>query len=364
MLSTLVGSPVSELDTPALLIDLDAFEHNIATMAGDIAQRGSSWRPHAKAHKTPAIAHMQLAAGAIGITCAKLSEAEVFVAAGIKDILIANQIVGPIKTRRLAHLCRHAEVIVAVDDVGNVRELDAAAAVAGSTPRVVIEVNTGMKRCGVEPGAPTVELAKRVAASPHLRFAGLMSWEGHAMSIGAEPERVAEILRACNELVSTAEACRAAGLAVEIVSAGGTGTYLTSSGVQGITEIEAGGGIWGDITYLDLGANVSPALSLMAQVTSRPTPTRVIVDTGRKSIDPSNRQPQPRGLETTGTHSFSAEHGTINLLNPSDTPRIGERVFWQVGYSDQCNHLHENFYGIRNGLVEVIWPIAARGKLQ
>lgn len=364
MLSTLVGLPVSELDTPALLIDLDAFERNIATMAGDIAQRGARWRPHAKAHKTPAIAHRQLAAGAIGITCAKLSEAEVFVAAGIKDILIANQIVGPIKTRRFASLCRHADVIVAVDDPGNVQELDDAAGAAGSHPRVVIEVNTGMKRCGVEPGAPTVELAKRIVASPNLRFAGLMAWEGHAMSIKSEPDRVAEIVRACGELVETAEVCRAAGLRVDIVSAGGTGTYLTSSGVQGITEIEAGGGIWGDITYLELGANVTPALSLMAQVTSRPTPTRVIVDTGRKSIDPSNCQPRPRDLETTGAYSFSAEHGTINLINPSDRPKIGERIYWQVGYSDQCNHLHENFYGIRNGLVETIWPIAARGKLQ
>ena len=364
MLTTLIGLPVSELDTPALLIDLDALEKNIATMASDIAQRGSSWRPHSKAHKTPAIAHMEIAAGAIGITCAKLSEAEVFAAAGIHDILIANQIVGPIKTRRLANLCHHADIIVAVDNADNVRELDQAARTAGSRPRVVVEVNTGMERCGAAPGAATVDLAKLIASCSGLRFAGVMAWEGHAMAIKSEPERVAEITRACSQLVETAGAVRAAGLPVEIVSAGGTGTYLTSSGVKGITEIEAGGGIWGDISYLDLGANVTPALSMMAQVTSRPTSTRVIVDSGRKSIDPTARKPEPRGLETTGTYGFSAEHGTITLVNPSESPRIGERIFWSVGYSDQCNHLHENFFGIRNGVVESVWPIAARGKLQ
>jgi D-serine deaminase-like pyridoxal phosphate-dependent protein len=364
MLTTLVGLPVGDLDTPALLIDLDAFEQNIETMANDIAQRGSNWRPHSKAHKTPAIAHMELAAGAIGITCAKLSEAEVFVAAGITDILIANQIVGPIKTRRLANLCHHGDVIVAVDSTENVRELEQAACTAGSRPRVVVEVNTGMERCGAAPGAATVELAKQIAECTSLRFAGVMAWEGHAMSIKSEPERIAEINRACGALVETADACRAAGLPVEIVSAGGTGTYLTSAAVEGITEIEAGGGIWGDISYLELGANVKPALSMMAQVTSRPTSTRVIVDSGRKSIDPTARQPLLRDYETTGTYGFSAEHGTITLVNPSDRPKIGERVFWNVGYSDQCNHLHENFFGIRNGIVETVWPIAARGKLQ
>jgi D-serine deaminase-like pyridoxal phosphate-dependent protein len=364
MLTTLVGLPVSELDTPALLIDLDAFEHNIATMAKDIADRGSAWRPHSKAHKTPAIAHMQIAAGAIGITCAKLGEAEVFAANGVHDILIANQIVGPIKTRRLANLCHHADVVVAVDNADNVREIDAAAGLAGSKPRIVIEVNVGMERAGSAPGAATVELAKLIASLPNVRFAGLMAWEGHSLTIKTVPDRVAEITRACNQLVETAEQVRAAGLEVQIVSAGGTGTYLTSSGIAGITEIEAGGGIWGDISYLELGANVKPALSLMAHVTSRPTPTRVIVDTGRKSIDPSNRMPLLRDYETTGTYSFSAEHGTIHLVNPSDRPKVAERVFWSVGYSDQCNHLHENFYGIRNGVVESVWPIAARGKLQ
>jgi D-serine deaminase-like pyridoxal phosphate-dependent protein len=364
MHTTVVGRPVSELDTPALLIDLDVFERNIASMASDIAARGANWRPHSKAHKTPAIAHKLIQAGAIGITCAKVGEAEVFVATGIKDILIANQVVGPIKTRRLAALCCQGDVIVAVDNPANVDELDEAARAAGSRPRVVIEVNVGMERCGVAPGAATVELAKRIADKAGLRFAGVMAWEGHSMGIKDSAARQAEIVRACESLVETAEACRAAGMPVEVVSAGGTGTYLTSAGVKGITEVEAGGGIWGDVVYRELDANVEQALSLMMQVTSRPNPTRVITDTGRKSLDPSNRMPSVRGLETTGVHSFSAEHCTITLTSPSDCPTIGERLFFDVGYSDQCNHLHEFFFGIRNGIVETVWPIAARGKLQ
>lgn len=364
MLTTLVGLPVSALDTPALLIDLDAFERNIAAMAADIASRGAQWRPHSKAHKCPAVAHRQIAAGAIGVTCAKLGEAEVFAASGVRDILIANQIVGPIKTRRLAALAAYADVIVAVDDADNVRELDAAARAAGTRPRVVIEVNVGMERCGVEPGEATVALARIVSACEGLRFAGVMAWEGHTMAIPAGDARTAEIRRACALLVETAEACRAAGMPVAIVSAGGTGTYLTTAATAGVTEVEAGGGVFGDVLYRTIGANVEAALTLMTQVTSRPKPGRVIVDAGRKSIDPSSCQPTVLDLEIAGPIGFSAEHGTINLAIPSESPRIGERLRFQVGYSDQCNHLHENFFGIRNGLIECVWPILGRGKLQ
>jgi D-serine deaminase-like pyridoxal phosphate-dependent protein len=364
MLTSLVGQPLSALDTPALLIDLDAFEGNIAAMAADITARGCAWRPHAKANKCPAIVHKQLAAGAIGVAVAKVGEAEVMAAAGIRDILIANQIVGPIKTRRLAELCHHADVAVAVDSVENVRELDAAGKAAGTRPRVVIEVDTGMERCGVDPGEPTVALAKQIAACEGVRFAGVMAWEGQAMAMAPGPDREAEIVRACRSLVETAEAIRAAGIPVEIVSAGGTGTYLTSAAVPGVTEVQAGGGIFGDQIYRDFGARVEPALTLLAQVVSRAKPDRIVVDAGRKTIDPSLRPPTPKGIVTSRPISLSAEHGRIFLDAPCETPRVGDRIEFWVGYGDQCNHLHECFFGIRNGIVETIWPIAARGRLQ
>jgi D-serine deaminase-like pyridoxal phosphate-dependent protein len=364
MMTSLIGQPVSALDTPALLIDLDPFERNIVAMAADIAARNCAWRPHTKVHKTPAIAHKQLAAGAIGVACAKVGEAEVMAAAGIRDILIANQIVGPIKTRRLAQLCHHADVIASVDAVENVRELDAAGREYGATIGVAIEVNTGMNRSGVGTGTPAVALAREIAECRGLRFAGLMAWEGQAMAMAPGPEREAEIVRACRSLVETAEAIRAIGIPVDIVSAGGTGTYLTSAAVEGVTEVQAGGGIFGDKIYRDFGARVEPALTLLTQVVSRPAPDRIIVDAGRKSIDPSLRPPTVKGIATTHPIALSAEHGKIVLDAPCETPRVGDRLEFWVGFGDQCNHLHEHFYGIRNGVVEAIWPIAARGRLQ
>jgi D-serine deaminase-like pyridoxal phosphate-dependent protein len=364
MLTTLIGLPIEELDTPAVLIDLDALESNIKTMAADVKSRGSNWRPHSKSHKCPAIAHLQVEAGAIGVACAKLGEAEVMAANGIRDILVPNQIVGPIKARRVAALATQSDICVSVDAIENVRELDGAALRQGTRPRAVIEVDTGMKRAGVQPGDAARKLANEMAKCEGLRFAGLMTWEGHCWSIDEPAERLAEINRAVGSLVATAEQIRADGIPVDIVSAGGTATYLTTSGIEGVTEIQAGGGIFGDIEYLQQGANVQRALSLMCQVTSRPTDDRIIIDAGRKTIDPGNRQPEPRGIALSGPIAFSAEHGTLDLATPSADPRPGDRIFFNVGYSDQCNHLHENFYGVRNGIVETIWPILGLGKLQ
>jgi D-serine deaminase-like pyridoxal phosphate-dependent protein len=307
---------------------------------------------------------LQVEAGAIGVACAKLGEAEVMAANGIRDILVPNQIVGPIKARRVAALAIQSDICVSVDAIENVRELDQAALRLGTRPRAVIEVDTGMKRAGVQPGDAARKLANEMAKCEGLRFAGLMTWEGHCWSIDDPAERLAEINRAVGSLVETAEQIRADGIPVEIVSAGGTATYLTTSGIEGVTEIQAGGGIFGDIEYLQQGANVQRALSLMCQVTSRPTAERVITDAGRKTIDPGNRQPEPRGISLSGPISFSAEHGTLDLAQPSSDPRPGDRIFFNVGYSDQCNHLHENFYGVRNGVLETIWPILGRGKLQ
>jgi D-serine deaminase-like pyridoxal phosphate-dependent protein len=366
MLTTFVGRPIAELDTPAMLIDIDAMDRNIAHIAGSLRERGVAWRPHAKGHKTPAIAHRQLAAGAIGVTCAKLGEAEVFAASGVGDILIANQVVGPIKARRLAALVASsgADVAVAVDAPANVAELDAAAGEFGVRPRVVIEVDSGMNRSGVAPGEATVRLAETVAAAPNLRFAGVMAWEGHAVAINDAPERRDTIARAIERLVESAEACRAAGLSVEIVSCGGSGTYLHAALQPGITEIQAGGATLGDVFYRELESPAEPALALMAQVTSRPTSHRIILDCGRKTVDPSQRPPVPRGIDGVAKIGFSAEHATIALDRPAEAPRPGDRVFFDIGYHDQALHLHENLFAVRDGVVVAVWPTLARGKLQ
>ena len=179
MSTRFVGTSKYDLDTPVLLVDLDRMENNIRRMTDTFEQAGVNWRPHSKGQKVPAIAHQEIAAGAIGVTCAKLEEAEVMAAAGIKDILIANQVVGPIKVARLVNLCRHADVVATVDSLQNVREIDAAAGEIGVQPRVVVEVDVGTNRCGVDPGEAAVALSEEVDRSPNLRYAGLMGWEGH-----------------------------------------------------------------------------------------------------------------------------------------------------------------------------------------
>jgi D-serine deaminase-like pyridoxal phosphate-dependent protein len=364
MLTTLIGSSLDQIDTPALLVDIDTLQANMALMAASLTERHIGWRPHAKAHKSPAIANLELAAGAFGITCAKVSEAEVFARNGVRDILIANQVIGPIKTRRLAHLARMADVMCAVDSVEGARQLDEAARDAGTRPRVVIEVDAGMGRAGTVPGAPTVELAKALSEMRHLRFAGVMAWEGHALAINEVGPRAQAIRESVGQLVDTAEAIRAAGIAVEIVSCGGTGTFLNVRDIPGVTEVQAGGGIFGDGFYRSLDVPVEPALSLMVTVTSRPAPDRIIFDAGRKSVDPSNRVPEVPGLANVTGIALSAEHGTIRLSQPCETPHIGDRLRLHIGYSDQAVHLHEQLIAVRDERVVAIWPTDTRGRLQ
>jgi len=364
MLTTPIGLSIDELDTPALLVDLDVLDRNIAFMSGQLRERGVNWRPHAKAHKSPAVAHRLLAAGAIGITCAKLSEAEVYVASGIRDILIANQVVGPIKTRRLAALAAESEVMVAVDHIDQAKAIARDAAVIGSKPRIVIEVNCGMNRAGVEPGAPTVELAQQIAGLEDVRFEGLMTWEGHTMAMPDRDQRIAEIRAAIGRFLDTAEQVRAAGVPVQILSCGGTGTFLTSSELAGITEGQAGGGIFGDLMYRALDIPVEGALSVLVTVTSRPAPDRFLIDAGRKTIDPSAQAPGVLGMDNVDKVALSAEHGNVTMTGASDTPRIADRVRLEVGYSDQLVHLHEQLIAIRGDRVAAIWPTSARGRLQ
>ncbi len=364
MITSIVGQPLDALDTPALIVEREPFAANIATMAGTLSELGTGWRPHAKAHKSPAVAHLLLEAGAHGITCAKTSEAEVYAASGVRDILIANQVVGPTKTRRLAHLARQADIAVAVDCVENARQHDAAAAEAGTSPRLVIEMDCGMGRAGIAPGEPALELAKAITAMEHVRFGVVMTWEGHTMSIADATEREAAIRAALGPVLETVAAIREAGIEVPIVSCGGTGTFLTTAGIEGVTEVQAGGGIFGDRVYRKLDVPVRPALSLVVTVTSRPAPDRIIFDAGRKSIDPSASVPEAVGLDGVTGMAFSAEHGTIHLEGPNDCVKIGDRLRLNIGYSDQVVHLHEHLYVVRDGCIDAVWPTAARGRLQ
>ncbi len=365
--TNLIGRPLRDLDTPVLLVDLDKLERNIARMRQVIiAEAGIGWRPHTKAIKTPAIVHKLLQAGAHGVTCAKLSEAEVMAAAGIRDILIANQIVGNAKITRLVDLLRHADIMVAVDCDAQVEALDAAAQAAKTRLRVVVEVNIAMNRAGVEPGEPVVALAKRVASCRSLQFAGLMAWEGGRLAELPEPDEKRQKIEAAVSLITgSAESCRAAGLTVGIVSCGGTGTYWITARLPGVTEVQAGGGIFCDVHYRrDYGVQHEYALSILTTVVSRPTPTRIICDAGWKGMAGFPALPEPLDVGEVKRLNLSAEHSTIELAAPRSVPGVGDQVEFVAGYSDSTVFLHDHLYGVRNGCLEAVWPILGRGKLQ
>lgn len=364
MITSFVGEDIDVLDTPALLVDQQAMLANISYMTSVLKKYNVAWRPHSKAHKSPAVAHLQVRAGAIGITCAKTSEAEVYVASGINDILIANQIVGPLKTRRLAQLANHADIKVAVDSLHNVMEHEAAAKEAGTNPTLVIEINSGMDRAGIEPGVHAIELAKKIADLENVRFGGVMTWEGHVLGIKDAAKREKAVRDALSPVLDTVNEIRAAGIDVPIVSCGGTGTFLTTAGIEGVTEVQAGGGIFGDRFYRDLDVPVKPALSLLVTVVSRPTPERIIFDAGRKSVDPSNVAPEIIGVEDVESVAFSAEHGTTTLGSPNSDIQVGDRLMLNIGYSDQAVHLHEQIFLTDNNRIAAVWPTLARGRLQ
>jgi D-serine deaminase-like pyridoxal phosphate-dependent protein len=359
------GTDRHAVDTPALLVDLDILDANIARIAGTCRRHGIAWRPHTKGIKVPPIAHRLLAPGAIGITCAKLSEAEVMAAAGIGDILIANQIVGAQKIARLVDVRRRADVIVAVDNPDNVAALAAAARGAGVTVRLVIEVDIGMQRAGVESGAACVALARTIAGQAGVEFAGVMGWEGHAAAMLDPAQKSHAVTAAVRNLTQCAEQCRVEGLTAAIVSCGGTGTYWLSAAQAGVTEIQAGGGVFGDVHYRkDYGVEHPYALTLMTTVTSRPNPCRIVCDAGKKAMSGDTALPLPIGLGPARKVRLSAEHATIELEAPADAPCVGEHLEFVVGYSDTTVHLHETLHGVRGGRIEAVWPILGRGKLQ
>ena len=363
---TEIGLPIEELDTPALWVDLARLERNIKTVAGELAALGVSWRPHIKGIKVPAIAHKLVAAGAIGVTCGKLGEAEVMAAAGIGDILVANQVVGAQKVARLAALQRHANVKVAVDSVENVAEIGRAAQAIGVEVGVLIELNTGMDRAGVLPGEPVLALAKVIQQTPGVTLRGLMTWEGHNLSHADVGDKEAGIKASIAQLLDSVEKCRKAGIPIEIVSGGGSGTYMFTAKIKGMTEVQAGGAIFCDQTYQSWGLALEPALFIRSRVTSRPAADRLICDAGFKTQTRGFSAPKPTGFEVKSV-VLSAEHGIVTLAagdNSTDWLKVGTTFDMTPGYGDATVFLHDTLYGVRDGVVETCWDVAARGKLR
>ena len=361
----LIGNDKAALDTPALVVDLDVLEANIARIAKTCRDNGVGWRPHTKAHKTPEIARLQLAAGAIGVACAKVGEAEAMAAAGIRDIFIVNQVVGAQKVRRVIDLVGPARLIVAVDCIANLDELSAAARAQSKTLDVVIEVDIGMHRAGVLPEAPVVALAAEIARRPGLSFVGVTGWESQATRIADPVEKQRVVAAAIGELAASARACAEAGHRVSVVSCGGTGTFPYCAQQPGVTEVQTGGAIFSDVHYrTNYHVDFPYALTVLTTVTSRPTATRIVFDAGKKTMSMDAAMPLPTGIPPVRAMRLSAEHTIVELERPSETPKVGDRIEFVVGYSDTTVHLHEEIIGVRRGRIEKVWRVAGRGRIK
>lgn len=353
------------LDTPALVVDLDILEGNIRQIAETCRRAGVGWRPHVKGQKTIEMVRRELAAGAVGITCAKLGEAEALLESGVDDILIANQIVGASKIERLVRIQRRARVMPSVDCLENVAAIGAAASLHAATVPVMLEIDTGMGRAGVAPGAAALDLARAVRGTPGVELAGVMTWEGHTTRIGDPAAKRAGIGEAIAMLVDSADRIRCAGMEVPIVSCGGTGTYETAAFLPGITEIQAGGGAFSDLACRDLYHVDRPcALTVMTTVVSRPSPRRIVCDTGKKSMSSDTCAPQPLGLDGVTAVRLSAEHAIVELAEARAWPVVGDRLEFVVGYADTTVHLHDEIYASRDGVIREIWPVVGRGRVR
>lgn len=349
-------------ETPFLALDLEAFERNVAQMVQTIVVRGGKqWRPHVKAIRAPALAQRLVAAGAIGVTCSTVGEAETMVAAGIRDVLIASQVVAPGQLRRLAALNHAARVIVAIDAPVHIAGLAEAAQAAGVVIPVVVELEVGIQRAGVAPGDAALVLARKAQAQHGVRFAGLMAWEGHTTTIADPAEKRQAVQTAVGHLTDTAQLCRDAGLPVEVVSCGGTGTFPITSTLAGVTELQAGGGVFGDVRYRhDYHIPLEPALSLRATVLSRPSARRIVCNAGWRYLSVYPTLPQPLHLNGSTRLAPSAEHLTLDCSEDVAGYAVGDAIEFAVGYADSTVFLHREIVALRRGRVEEVVSVPVR----
>jgi D-serine deaminase-like pyridoxal phosphate-dependent protein len=330
---------------------MDAMEANLQRMAAFFAEGPTRLRPHYKNHKCVALARRQLAHGAIGITCATLGEAEALARNGIRDILIANEIAGTPQIERFVQLSRVTDIMVGVDNERTVAALSAASVQAKVPLSVVVDVDTGMGRCGALPGEPALALAK-LATAQGLRFRGLIGYEGHCVRLPPGPAKTEAIGQAIEKLVVTAGLIQSHGLSVEIVSAGGTGTHAVSGRIPGVTEIQGGSYLLMDTDYQTVCPEFELALSVLGTVISRRGNERLILNIGLKEI--SSERGLPVLKDTTGARvrKLNAEHAVVDILDPGFSAQVGDQLELWAHYSDATVNLHRRMFGMRDGQVE------------
>ena len=362
------GTREEDVDTPALLVDLDAFEHNLRRMAALLDGAGVRLRAHAKTHKSPVIAHLQMRHGAVGQCVQKVGEAEVLAWGGVPDILVSNEVATPAKCARLAALARICRIAVCADDPTQVAALAQAAADAGVRLTVLVEIDSG-GRCGVAPGPDAVALARAIAGSPHLVFGGLQSYHGGAQHIRAASARRAAIATVADNTRRTVEQLRQQGLDCAIVGGGGTGTFPLEAASGVYTEIQAGSYVFMDADYArnldEDGQMASPfrqSLFVLATVMSAVRPGRAVVDAGHKAVAIDTGLPLVHGRPGIAYAGASDEHGTLRL-DAGETLRWGDKLRLVPGHCDPTVDRHDWYVGVRGGRVECLWPVAARGAM-
>jgi len=364
---------LQDIDTPALIIDLEAMERNIKTVAKFFQGKNCKIRLHTKSCKAPVIAHKVLEMGGTrGICVAKLSEAEMMATSGIHDILIANEVVGREKAKRLAKLSKWCDVKVAIDNPDNVEELAMAAQEEQTKIGALVDVNMSqfgkldglLNRCGVLPGKEAVSLGKKIASTRGLEFKGFMGYEGSmskfANSFQKRREAVHEALKT---LIETRDLARKEGLNVEIVSAGCTGTWNITGAYPGVTEVEAGSYVFMDVFHEYEGVELENALSVLATIVSTPYPGKAIADVGQKgmTMGGNGEMPKVKQIPNVKVERLNAEHTHLVLSNPSTKLRVGDKIELYPYSCDMLVNLYDKYYAVRKDEVEAEWDIPARG---
>jgi 3-hydroxy-D-aspartate aldolase len=365
------GMDEADIQTPCLVLDLDALERNIHKMGEYARAHGMRHRSHGKMHKSVDVQRLQeRLGGAVGVCCQKVSEAEVFARGGIADILVSNQVRDPLKIDRLARLPRSgARISVCVDDLANVDELSAAAQKHGTTLECLVEIDCGARRCGVATPAEAVAIARAIDAAPSLRFAGIQAYQGAMQHLENYADRKARLDEAIALTRATVEALRAAGLAPGVVTGGGTGSYPFESSSGVYNELQCGSYAFMDADYGRIRdehgrridqAEWENALFVLSAVMSRALPGQAVCDAGLKVLSLDSGLPVVHGRDDVAYVNASDEHGVIE--DRHGVLRINERLRLVPGHCDPTCNLHNWYVGVRNGKVEVVWPVSARGK--
>lgn len=364
-----VGMTEAEIQTPCLVLDLSALERNIQKMQQFANEMGVRLRVHGKMHKSADVALMQIAAGATGVCCQKVSEAEAFARGGVTDILVSNQVRDPAKIDRLARLPRLARTIVCVDDIANVAELSAAATRHGTTIECLIEIDCGAGRCGVTETADVLAIAQAIAAAPGLTFSGIQAYQGAAQHLASYDERKTHIDRAIAMVRDAVDALKAEGIVCAIVCGGGTGSFAFEGNSGVYNELQCGSYAFMDADYgriLDADGNRldagqwENALFLLASVMSHPKADVAICDAGLKVQSVDAGLPTVYGRTDVTYIKCSDEHGV--LTDPNGALAVGDKLRLVPGHCDPTCNIHDWYVGVRDGMVEQLIPVSARGK--